>query len=50
MKKWKSKTTHKKENVFSSEIRLSKCDTKRQEKVDRLLKMLNKESFDAVIS
>lgn len=48
MPKWKSKKVHK-EGVWGSEIRLKECDAKRKVKVNKLLKLLDKEGFDETI-
>lgn len=45
MKEWKSETKHKKHDVWVTEIRLNNPDTNRAKKVDKLIKLLKKESI-----
>ena len=48
MPKWKSKKVHP-HGVWGSEVNLRDCDAKRKVKVTKLLKLLEKEGFDAVV-
>jgi len=49
MAKWKSRKVHP-QGVWGSEVNLKTCNTARRGKVNKLLKLLEKEGFDALVS
>ena len=48
MKKWKSKKVHP-PGVWGSEITLKECGVRRKGKVNKLLKLLEKEGLNALL-
>lgn len=50
MKIWKSRKIHPKSGIWASEVRLREVSNAREKAVEKLLKLLEKEGFDATLS